>query len=148
MVGGKKLTIALAITIPLLALGGGLAMASSEASASPAEDQPYSPDDGLVVAYSSSAAQYGCGDCAGECGRYGEGPCDGTCDGDCTGNCADYPGDGECLDAGQCAGNGDCIRSGDCERATDCDISGQCIGAGQCHDTAPKRLSNCARGSR
>ena len=138
MARGKKLTIALAIAIPLLALGGGLAMASTDAAGIPAEEQSYSPTEGTVVSYGSSAAQYGCGDCAGECGAYGNGLCDRVRDGDCTGNCAD------CPVAGQCAGYRDCIRSGDCAGSAPCDGSGQCVGAGQCRDAAPKRLNGCA----
>ncbi len=66
MAGGKKLTIALAIAIPLLALGGGLAMASTDASGLPVAEQSYSPTDGLVVSSSSSLDRYGYGDCPSE----------------------------------------------------------------------------------
>jgi len=112
MTTGKKLTIALAIAIPLLVVGGGLAMAASEAPDVSIGKPEAAPAFALAQVATSAAVSATCGNCTGQCDG------DELCDGDCTGL---NPCGGSCYGSGTCAGNGTCAG-----------INQQCVGAGRC----------------
>jgi len=96
MTAGKKLTIALAIAIPLLILGCGLALAAGgDTEVVPANVYANAAYATTPISTVTNVA-YDCDDCPGLCQGNGE-----LCDGDCAGaaNCD-----------GQCAGSGACPR--------------------------------------
>jgi len=108
MTAGKKLTIVLAIAIPLLTLGGGLVLAAGDETdvvpGSVYADAAYAATPISAV----TNVAYDCDECPGLCQGNGE-PCDGECTGagDCDGQCA---GSGACPrfaqgNEGYCGGN-------------------------------------------
>jgi len=105
MTAGKKLTIALAIAIPLLVVGGGLAMAASDAPDFAIGEKEAAP--ALAVAQLSTAVAVAsaCDNCTGPCN--GEALCGGDCSqpgaGECGGNCAGKT--QQCVGSGNCGGN-------------------------------------------
>jgi hypothetical protein len=140
--GTKRLTIALAIAIPLLVVGGGLAMAASGANESTVA-LPATPS--LAVAPVSTGAidDAACDGCDGQCGRYVNGGARGDCSGDCTG-----AGTGECT--GDCAGtcNGVCTQECDGECDSECSGDcGQCVAecTGDCLGTSKAARGGCGR---
>ena len=153
MTGGKKLFVALAVAIPVLAIGGGVAMANPGALTDSPGNTIQLSGEALVPLTSENAAQYGFRICDGACGDCDQ-ECDGICDGDCNGNCADCPGAGECNGAGNCtgersgpgncAGSGDCLGAGNCAGSGDCVAAGNCAGSSQYDKTAVKRSGGCA----
>ena len=102
MTGGKKLTIALAIAIPVLILGGGLALAAGDAPDLKIGDKA-APSSAVAPVSTVTAISAPYDYCDGDCTSIGD--CSGLCDGDC---------DGPCAEAGlvcpntnaQCAGGG------------------------------------------
>jgi hypothetical protein len=112
MTTGKKLTIALAIAIPLLVVGTGLAMAASEAPDLSIGKTEAAPAFALAQVATSPAVSSTCGDCTGQCDG------DELCDGECTGlnSCG-----GSCYGSGTCTGSGTCVG-----------FNEQCVGAGRC----------------
>lgn len=96
MTGTKRLTIALAIALPLLVVGGGLAVAANGAS-EPVATAPAAPSLALAPVSTGGVDNSACDGCAGQCGPYANGVAGGYLNGDC-------------------AGAGDC--TGDCMRAT------------------------------
>lgn len=109
MAHGKKIAIALAIAIPLLVLGAGLALADISPTQPAAGGQQSVVVPTLVQVASQGVALEACDGCTGPCngGTECTGVCAGECprlsDGACIGGCAG--GDsGQCYGSGSCAG--------------------------------------------
>ena len=144
MTRNKKLTIALAITLPVLILGSGIVAATSTPDlvipdTSAASDKTFTL---APVSSTNTNAASACDDCTGNCN--GGGLCDGDCagNGDCDGIC---DGSGDC--AGTCNGTGIC--DGDCTSEGECGYLG-CSGSGDCDSecatVAPKVTRGCGGG--
>lgn len=143
MAGGRKITIALAIVIPLLVVGSGLVLAAGD---TPAIIGGNVQAPGYEVAPLS--AGYGCGDCTGyDCGAYG-GNCNGQCERDCDGDCdEDCPNSGLCPGSADCnAAAGLCLNAGECDDSSDCYDSGRCSGSSGCAGSASTRTSGGCTG--
>ncbi len=138
MTQGKHLTIALAIALPLLAVGGGLALASSDTSVTGA-GLANTPNFVQVAEVSPSdittTSPQACGGCLG----YGN-SCIGTCTGnpgeDCTGACPN----GE---NGVCPNGAGGTCTGGCTNVTDDDAT---ICPGTCSGSAGYQGGRCGRG--
>ena len=100
MTKGKKFTIALAVALPMLVLGAGMAMADNVPG--------LNTGDGAIPNsfQASNVAEVSLPLSAGE---------------DCTGICAS--GTGECDGSGVCNGSGNCDGSGNCVSGSVCDSS-------------------------
>jgi len=99
MTVGKKLTIALALAIPLLILGSGLAMAAADEPNLTTGQNYAAPAYAVTPISTDSTVATACDGCTGPCQGNGSGECDQDCDGDCAGS-------GSCI--GQCNGTGNC----------------------------------------
>ena len=114
MTKGIKFSIALAITVPLLIVGSGMALAAGDGSPVDIRDSSTtSPYAASPLSTGITAADDDI--CPGLCQGNGAGLCDGECDGDCDGDCNGAC-DGEC--------DGDCLGTGSC--------GGQRLGSGAC----------------
>jgi len=143
MTRNKKLTIALAIVLPVVVLGSGIVAATSTPELvipDTSSDATYTV--GTVSTDADATSASPCDDCTGDCS--GNGVCDGDCDGECAGN-GDC--DGICDGDGDCRGNGVC--DGDCTSKVECGYLG-CTGSGDCDSecatVAPKPTRGCAGG--
>ena len=106
MTVGKKLTIALAVAIPLLILGSGLAMAAGGEPNLTTGDRYAAPAYAVTPIATAATVATACDGCTGPCQGNGSGLCSGSGDGNC-------PGSGSCI--GQCSGIGTC--AGNCGNA-------------------------------
>ncbi len=107
MTVGKKLTIALALAIPLLILGSGLAMAAGDEPNLTIGEKYTAPAYAVAPVSTAAITAPAWGGCAGPCqnsdGKLCAGNCNGECDQDCDGDCAVS---GSCI--GQCSGGANC----------------------------------------
>lgn len=125
MTGGKKLTIALAVAIPLLILGSGIALAAGDEPNLTFGERSAAPAYAVAPVSTATTTAPACEGCTGPCqGNAGlcSGNCNGECDQDCTGVC-----------------DGDCAASGDCY--------GQRSGAGNCGNTIEQAAVRSCHGS-
>jgi hypothetical protein len=121
----KRLTIALAIALPLLVVGGGLAVAATGAAESEVA-APSAPSLALAPVSTGTLGDTVSDGCAGQCGSCVNGTARGDCTGDCSGVCTDEC-EGECAIDGECTGDcGQCVvdRAGDCSGAREIARSG------------------------
>ena len=148
MTRNKKLTIAMAIVLPVVVLGSGIVAATS----TPELVVPDTSSDATyavasVSSGSTTTASSPCDDCTGDCS--GSGACDGDCEGKVNGTCdGDCNGSGDCDGSGNCAGTGIC--DGDCTAEGECGYLG-CTGSGDCDNECADKVavtSPCGSSSR
>lgn len=137
MTRGKHLTIALAIALPLLVVGGGLAMAANDTPDLAATQGVSAPSLSVVQLSTSVTSPLACDGCEGA----GDEDCTGTCTGnpgeDCTGVCPN--GNGE---NGVCPNNAGGSCTGDCEQSIN---QGTTVCPGTCGGIAGTQGGRCGR---
>jgi hypothetical protein len=129
MTTGKKAAIALAVAVPLLVLGAGIALAADDIPGLKSGDGATLPSFGASNNAEVASAPADCDGCIGNC-TSGTGECDGS------GGCAS--GTGQCKGSGDCAsGTGECDGSGGCISGSGvCDGPGSCGGGRNCSSAA------------
>lgn len=119
---GKKLTIALAIALPLLILGSGLALAAGDEPNLTTGDK-YAAPAYEVAPISTASVVTSCDGCTGTCQGNGSGLCAGNCNGECDQDC-----DGDCAISGSCTG--ECSGGANCGGALAQPEGRSCRGGG------------------